>query len=84
MSGALRVIVGVSPTVYPIPASFHLTAVTIPAELITALAVAVVPTPGPAIVTVGSVIYPEPPAVTVTITSVPSAIILVAAAPIIH
>ena len=60
----------------------NLTSVTDPAALITATAVAVVPTPvGPANVTVGAVTNPPPALVTVTTPNVPSAIYAVAAAP---
>ena len=52
---------------YPEPAFVKLIAVIVPAEFITACAVAVVPTPvGPDILTVGVVVNPEPPAVIVT------------------
>ncbi len=67
---------------YPAPALTRLIAVIVPAELTTASAVAVVPTPtGPAIVTDGAVVYPEPASVSVTIPTVPSPIKTVPAAP---
>ena len=53
----------------------------VPAELTTAIADAVVPIPGPLMVTEGAVVYPEPPSVIVTTPTTLSLIIVVAAAP---
>ena len=78
--GSPIVIVGLE--VYPAPALTMLIEVIVPAELTTASAVAVVPTPtGPVIVTVGAVVYPEPASVSVTIPTAPSPINAVPAAP---
>ena len=77
--GEPMVIVGA--TVYPTPASVMRIDVTMPAELISAVADAVVPIPGPAMVTSGATLYPLPPSETVMIPIVPSAISVVAATP---
>ena len=53
----------------------------VPAELTTAIADAVVPIPGPLIVTEGAVVYPEPPSVIVTTQTTLSLMIVVASAP---
>jgi hypothetical protein len=68
-------------TVYPTPASVILIAVTIPAELIRAVAVAVVPIPGELKLLMVKIVYPDPPFVIVIIPTIPSAISVVAAAP---
>ena len=80
--GSENVMLTTSLVVYPEPALVNPKKVTIPALLISATAVAVVPTPvGPEIVTVGLVVNPPPWLVNVTTPSVPSPVKEVAAAP---
>ena len=80
--GSENVILTTSDVVYPEPALVNPKKVTIPALLISATAVAVVPTPvGPEMVTVGLVVNPPPWLVNVTTPNVPSPVNEVAAAP---